>query len=334
MMAAKSRLPKLLFAVSVASIIVASVTVALAQSVAPASAGEMIAFIRNGDIWIMSPDGSNQRPLVAGIGNAKGTISWEPGNNRLVFARKGDLTIKYPDGGGGQHQIYDLFFAYLDSTNNFWMGFTETFGALYPDWSADGSRIAFTYDENAVISNSTWPNYQIGFYDIRTRAISSLELPRGDNLLMARTAALSPDGSRIAFLMAEFDGKRVIPLGLVVTSTSSITQTAEQLLSTAKKISAGTAPSWSPDGKWLAFVSTDMSNQGIYIVKPDLTGMKLIYQATAGLTLPGSPPSWSPDSKKLAFCTGNGAIYTVNLDGTNATLISGPGSDQAPAWSK
>ena len=298
------------------------------------SKGELIAFIRNADVWIMNPDGSNQRPLVAGIENAKGKISWEPGNKRLAFTRKGELTLKYPGGGGGTHRIYDLFFAFLDSTNNFWEGFTETLGAQSPDWSADGSKIAFTYDVNAVISNSIRPQYKIGFYDLKTRVISELRLPTGSDYLYAISPSLSPDGSRVAFVLAKFDGKRPIPLGIVVTSASKITMTAEQLMAKAKELSNGTSPSWSPDGKRIAYISTDMSNPGIYVVKPDLTGKKRIWKASGGLTLQTSPPSWSPDSKKLAFGTGNGAIYTVNADGTNATLISGPGSDMFPAWSK
>ena len=293
-----------------------------------------IAFIRNGDIWLMSTDGSNQHPLVGGIQNAKGKISWSPDGKMLAFARTGNLSLKYPDGGGGQHNVYDLFFAFLDSTNNFWEGFTETLGAQSPDWSVDGSKIVFTYDVNAVTANAVWPEYRIGFYDKATRVISSLKLPRGENTLFAMSPSLSPDGKRAAFMLASFDGKSVSPIGIVVTSSSEITESAAQLIERARKLSGGSAPSWSPDGNWRSYVSSDLSNPGLYTIKPDLTGKKLIHKPSLGETLAGSPPAWSPNSKKLAFGTLNGAIYTVNFDGTGAKLISGPGSDAFPAWSK
>ncbi len=237
------------------------------------------------------------------------------------------------------HQTYDLFYAYLDSTNNFWMGFTETFGAMYPGWSADGSKIAFTYERNALIANSTMPDYQVGFYDIETRVISELKLPRDDAPLMGRSPSLSPDGSKVAFVLARYEGNRVMPIGIVVTSATKVTQTADELISQASKLSIGTAPSWSPDGQWIAYVSSDLTSQAIYIMKSDFSDKREVWKATGGIFLPGSPPSWSPDSKKLAFGTGsprssNGAVYTVNIDGTGAMMISGPGSDQFPAWSK
>jgi Tol biopolymer transport system component len=309
-------------------LILVTVTSAFAQT------GGRIAFIRNNEVWTMNADGSNQKALVAGIQNAKGKLSWEPGNKRIAFARNGSVAVKYPDGGGGQHATYDLFFAFVDSTNNFWMGFTETLGAQNPDWSADGSKIAFTYDVTSNTANSTWPRYRIGFYDVKSRVVSELDMPKSDNPLFAMGPSLSPDGTRLAFVLAEFTGKQLVPKGIVVTSSTKITQTAEQLLAEAKMLSGGTAPSWSPDGNWIAYISNDMKNPGILAVRPDYTGKKELYIPAAGIAIQGSAPSWSPDSRRLAFGTANGSIYTVNADGTGAAQISGPGSDAFPAWSK
>jgi len=299
----------------------------------PAVAQNTIAFVRNGDIWLMNPDGSNQRPHVANIQNASGHMSWAPDGKRIAFGRRGSVQLRYPAGGGGQHAVYDLFYAYIDSTNNFWRGFTETLGAQQPCWSADGSKIAFSYDLNASKSNSLWPDYQIGIYNVNTHEIDVLKLPKAEKPLHAMAPSFSPDGSKIACVLAEFEGSSMNPVGLVVVNSSKVTKTAQQLLEEAKANPNATTPSWSPDGNWIAYISNDLTTQGLFLVKPDMTGFKNIWEPKGSETL-YSAPSWSPDSKKIVFGTSNQAIYTINVDGTNLTLISGPGSDGYPAWSK
>jgi Tol biopolymer transport system component len=103
-------------------------------------------------------------------------------------------------------------------------------------------------------------------------------------------------------------------------------------LERARKWSDGASPSWSPDGKWIAFLSSDMSNPGLFIVTPDLSERRQLYSPPPGLELSASHPAWSSDSKMLLFSTLNGSIYKVSIDGGDPERLSGPGNDTAPAW--
>ncbi len=304
-----------------------------AQDVQVRPQGEQIAFLRNGDVWLMKPDGSNQQPWVAGIANCKGRLSWSPDNKRVVFSRQGRVDIKYPEGGGGYHFLYDLFYAYIDSIgvrNNFWYGFTQTLGAQSPSWSADGSMISFTYDLSGNQVDATFPSYTIGLFKTDTEEITMINLPQDKRQLMALSTSMSPDGSKVGFILAELKNANMNRLGLVVLPASpEINKTTEELVEMASINPDATSPSWSPDGSKILILKSD----GIYYVNSDLYGETLIAKPEEGLWVSGTA-SWSPDGKKIAFGTSNGAIYTVNIDGTGLTRISGPGNDFNPAWTK
>ena len=109
--------------------------------------------------------------------------------------------------------------------------------------------------------------------------------------------------------------------------------------STIKRLARGMRPSWSPDGKRLAFWTFDEnSNSTVRVVNVDGSGERII-------TAPGVSPSWSPDGTKIVFTTGvgasNGGIFVVNLDGSGRTRLlstefADPGSGDwlgYPAWS-
>ena len=90
-------------------------------------------------------------------------------------------------------------------------------------------------------------------------------------------------------------------------------------------------PSWSPDGKQIAFEESDR----IYVINADGTGRRPLT-----LTAPGRldrRPSWSPDGSKILFVStlsGNADLYTMNPDGTDQRpLTSNPGVDTSPSWS-
>ena len=96
-------------------------------------------------------------------------------------------------------------------------------------------------------------------------------------------------------------------------------------------------PTWSPDGKHIAFVS-DREHKGLYdIYLMDADG-KNIRRAFDDLEF-RTAPAWSPDGKQIAYLTYSSvpdwAVYTKPLDGGEAERIaaSGRGFSGFPAWS-
>ena len=98
-----------------------------------------------------------------------------------------------------------------------------------------------------------------------------------------------------------------------------------------------TDPTWSPDGKYIAFVS-DREHKGLYdIYLMDADGEN-IRRAFDDLAFRAAP-AWSPDGTQIAYLTyspmPDWAVYTKSLDGGDAERIaeSGRGFSGFPAWS-
>ncbi|MDE0502868.1 MAG: hypothetical protein OXI86_02220, partial [Candidatus Poribacteria bacterium] len=89
-------------------------------------------------------------------------------------------------------------------------------------------------------------------------------------------------------------------------------------------------PSWSPDGKKIAFVSHRVGGTPhIFIMDSD--GVNPIK-----LTKGGLDPAWSPDGVKIAMTYGTGNdidIYVMDTDGGNLTQLTNLGWNYHPTWS-
>lgn len=96
----------------------------------------------------------------------------------------------------------------------------------------------------------------------------------------------------------------------------------------------GSDPSWSPDGRKLAFTSTkDETRSELYIADPD--GSKVVRPTHEKGGSGSEKPVWSPDGKRIAFDRWSNKlpnIYIVGVDGSDVKKISSGGGIY-PTWS-
>jgi Tol biopolymer transport system component len=76
------------------------------------------------------------------------------------------------------------------------------------------------------------------------------------------------------------------------------------------------APSWSPDGSQLAFVSHRAGDEEIYVARADGTGVRRLTRSPG----PDLSPSWSSDGRRLAWSR-NAEIWTMNADGSGQKRV-------------
>ena len=93
------------------------------------------------------------------------------------------------------------------------------------------------------------------------------------------------------------------------------------------------SPVWSPDGRWIAYLSDETGEYEVYITQSDGKG------ETRQLTSNGEHwrylRSWSPDSETILFTDKTGAIYLLDVETGDQTLVAvDPWAEQQPvSWS-
>ncbi|MGZ4316340.1 MAG: TolB family protein [Gaiellaceae bacterium] len=226
---------------------------------------------------------------------------------------------------------------------------TDTCLESEPVWSPDGAQIAFIsqrdghpelYAINADGSSAhrvtpvgiwverpAWSTTGLIAFD----DLSGIETikPDGSGLTRVTTEGHDPswssDGSRIAFAYDDASTNYFDELGVVAAGGSHL-----------QRIGPGTAPSFSPDGKHLAWASRDVEGAATLVVaNADGSDPKAIVTIPTGaIASYDLAPAWSPDSSTLTYDAGpNAEIYRVPATGgTPVRLTVSAASETTSAW--
>ena len=182
---------------------------------------------------------------------------------------------------------------------------------IYPAWSPDGKRIAFTSTRDG--------DFNLYVMDADGKNARQLTRHQGK---YAYCACWSPDGKRIVYSLR--DQNKLVAM-LLDPNTGSERVLAENVWD----------PAWSPDGKQIAFTKFTDTGYKIHTMDADALNERDIGTDPNGLGW--SYPAWSPDGKKLAFANQNGddiELFVTDVDGKNKTRVTNlGGTNSFAAWS-
>jgi Tol biopolymer transport system component len=194
----------------------------------------------NFDIYIMSTSGGNIQRLTRHMGdNYSPSIS--PDGRRIVFTST----------AGGEQDIWVMGIDGSNPTRLTWNNVDD----VDPEWSPDGTRISFTSNlagaTSLFVMNADGTNIRQLTYGINVEG-------RND---------WSPDGRYLAFYAGPPGDKDIY---LVHIDCANLSNGCDRSL--LRRLTNGgnnKAPSFSPDGQWIAYASNASGKNQIFIIRVD-----------------------------------------------------------------
>jgi eukaryotic-like serine/threonine-protein kinase len=178
--------------------------------------------------------------------------------------------------------------------------------------------LAFSADGRSLVFRLTSPDEQ-GIYRADVTRLSQRTLLLADE--DAIFPALSPDESTLYFARRGARGARFIARSLSSGEPSRpATDAAERVL--IPSFSAGTEPRVSPDGRWLAWVTSESGTDQLYVrsTDPDRTERWQVTRHGGVNVTAGSAVRWSADGRQLHFVARD-SMMAAHVSGGDAFSI-------------
>ena len=131
-----------------------------------------------------------------------------------------------------------------------------------------------------------------------------------------KTPRWSPDGKQIAFTREKRwePGQKLQQLDVFIMNKDS-----SQLQQITDHPGLDVQPEWSPDGKYIAFLSSRSGDWNIYKIDLATRDITQLTENPGGITI--NLQGWSPDGKQVAYTVSYNTLYLTDADGRGHQLF-------------